>query len=162
MEHSSVKALTSRQECAEAILHLVQSVEQRIAIFSQRLEPLLYNNQEICEQISLLARKNRHSDIRIISQNTRSVIADGHCLIQLAQRLSSSIQIRIPNTPELQRFSESWLIIDQHSICQIDNPERYEGSLIEHNREHLKTKLDFFNLAWENSLPDPNSRRLQI
>jgi hypothetical protein len=44
----------------------------------------------------------------------------------------------------------------------IDNPERYEGSLIENNRLHVRTKLEFFDHAWDNSLPDSNTRRLHI
>jgi len=162
MEHTLVKTLTGRLDCSEAVLSLIGLAEQHIALFSQNLEPLLYNMPEVCERISSLARKNRHSTIRIIALDTRAAVADGHCLIQLAQRLSSSIQIRVPNTAELQRFSASWLIVDDHSICQIDNPERYEGSLIEHNRLQVKSKLDYFNMAWESCLPDTNSRRLHI
>ncbi len=162
MEHTLVKTLTGKQDCSAAISSVIELAEQHIAIFSQNLEPVLYNSPQICDQISALARKHRHSSIRIIVQDSRSAVADGHCLIQLAQRLSSSIQIRIPATAELGRFAQSWLIIDNHSICQIDNLERYEGSLIENNRLHVKPKLDFFNLAWESCLPDPNSRRLHI
>lgn len=162
MENTSVTTLNSRQDCFDAVHHLIQSAQQHIAIFSQQLEPLLYNHAEICDMISALARKNRHSTIRILSLGTQSAASDGHCLINLAQRLSSSIQIRIPTTPELKRFSESWLIVDNHSICQINNPDRYEGSAIENNRLHVKTQLEYFDHAWENSQPDRNTRRLHI
>lgn len=162
MENTSVITLNSRQDCYDAVYQLIENAEQNIAIFSQQLEPLLYNHQVICEMLSTLARKNRHSSIRILALQTRAVAADGHCLIHLAHRLSSYVQIRIPNTPELQSFSESWLIADNHSICQISNPERYEGTLIQDNRLHVKTPLDYFNHAWENSSPDQNTRRLNL
>ncbi len=162
MDHSSASTLTTKQECVSTALRLIGNAEHRIAIFSQELEPLLYNNAAVCELMSNLARKNRHSAIRILAQQTRSVAADGHCLVHLAQRLSSSVQIRIPSTPEIQHFNKSWLIIDNHSIMQIDNPDRHEGSVIEHDRLHVKTQLEFFDHAWENSLPDPNTRRLNI
>ena len=162
MENTIVTELTNRQDCADAVQRLILIAEQHIAIFSQQLEPLLYNHNKICDAISQLARKNRHTSIRILALQTQSSAIDGHCLINLAQRLSSSIQIRVPETAELQGFSESWLIVDDHSICQINNPERYQGSLIENNRNHVKTQLDFFNLAWEDSLPDQNTRRLHL
>jgi hypothetical protein len=162
MDKSSVKALTDKNECCEAVQHLIHSADRYIAIFSQQLEPLLYNHQALCEQVSQLARKNRYTQIRIISQQTRSAASSGHCLIQLAQKLSSYVQIRTPNTPELQKFSQSWLIIDDHSMCEISNPERYEGKLIENDRIHVKNQLNFFNEAWEHSVPDVNSRRLSI
>ncbi len=162
MEQTSVKALTDRTECTEAVQHLVNSAQRHIAIFSQQLEPLLYNHLAICEKMSQLARKNRYTQIRIIAQQTRLAASSGHCLIQLAQKLSSYVQIRTPDTPELQRFSQSWLIIDDHSMCVITNPERFEGKLIEHDRSYVLNQLEFFDNAWENSIPDINSRRLSI
>ena len=162
MDNTSVITLTNRQECSDAVHEVIGSAQQSIAIFSQNFEPLLYNHQHICDAISSLARKNRHSKVRILVINTHSSASVGHCLITLAQRLTSTIQIRVPTTPELQRFSESWLIADDHTICQINNPDRYEGSLIRENRLHVKPKLEFYDHAWENSLPDQNTRRLSI
>ncbi len=162
MDNTSVITLNNRQECTDAVQEVILSAQKNIQIFSQQLEPLLYNHQGICDAVSSLARKNRHSSIRIIALKTRSIASEGHCLINLSQRLPSSIQIKVPVTDELLRFSESWLIADDHSICQINNPDRYEGSLIKNNRLHVKTKLEFFDDAWENSQPDQNSRRLNI
>jgi hypothetical protein len=162
MDTTSVKTLASRKDCTDAVLELIRGAELRVAIFSQQLEPFLYNDAEVCDLFSKLARKNRHTDIRVLAQKTRHVAADGHCLIRLSQRLSSCIQIRIPDTPELQNYRKSLLIIDDHSILIIDNPERYAGTLIENNRLHVKTELEFFDQAWENSVPDQNTRPLQI
>ncbi len=162
MENTSVITLINKQECFDAVHEVIQSAEQSIAIFSQQLEPLLYNHQPVCEAISSLARKNRYSSVRILVLKTQSMASDGHCLINLSQRLPSSVQIKVPVTAELQRFSESWLIADNHTICQINNPDRYEGSLIKNNRLHVKTALEFFDHAWENSQPDQNTRRLSI
>ena len=162
MENTSVVTLRNRLECSDAVHEVISSALQSIAIFSQHLEPLLYNHQDICEAISSLARKNRHTCIRIIVLNTQSSASDGHCLINLAQRLPSSIQIKIPTTQELKHFTESWLIADNHTICQINDPDRYEGSLIKDNRLHVKTRLEFFDHAWESSQPDQNTRRLSI
>lgn len=162
MENTSVITLINRQECSDAVHEVIASAQQSIAIFSQHLEPLLYNHFEVCDVLSNLARKNRHSSIRILAQNTRSSASEGHCLITLSQRIPSSMQIKIPNTPELKRFSESWLIADNHTICQINNPDQYEGSLIKNNHLHVKAKLEFFNHAWENSQPDQHTRRLSI
>lgn len=162
MINTLVTTLTNRQECAELLHRLIKRAERQVRIFSQQLEPVLYNHQHICDLLSELARKNRHTGIRILAQQTRSVASEGHCLIQLAQRLSSSVQIRIPSTPELLRFRQSWLIIDNHSIMLIDNPDRYQGSAVENNRLYVKTKLEFFDHAWENSQPDQNTRQLNI
>ena len=158
----SVTTLNGREDCVDAIEQIIVAADKNIAIFSQRLEPLLYNRPVVCDKISLLARSNRHARIRILTQSSKSVLADGHCFISLAQRLSSYIQIRNPNTQELRGFAESWLIIDNHTICELNNPDRYEGSLVLQDLPLVKEKLEFFDYAWENSDPDPNVRRLHI
>ena len=161
MEQTSIAPLNARQDCVDAVNQLVEGAQQRVVMFTQHLEPLLYNHRHICDHLSSLARRNRHTTIRIIAQQTRTV-ADGHCLINLAQQLSSSVQIRVPVTPELQNYRKSLLIADDHSMMIIDNPDRYEGSLIIDNRVHVKTELEFFDHAWENTQPDQNTRRLHI
>lgn len=162
MTESSVTTLTSQQECLQAVEQLSTSIEYEIALFTQELEPSLYNHEAFCDSISQLARANRHTRIRILAQQTRSVATDGHCLIRLAQRLSSSIQIRIPATPELQHFTESWFIADDHSFMRLKEPERYAGTLLLANRMEVKKQLEFFNHAWENSDVDQHTRRLSL
>ena len=162
MSDISVTTLNGREDCVDAIEQIIGQAEKNIAIFSQQLEPLLYNRPAVCDKISLMARNNRQARIRILAQSTKSVLAEGHCFISLAQRLSSFVEIRNPATPELRSFADSWLIVDNHSICELNNPDRYEGKLIESDRPLVKERLEFFDLAWENSDPDPNIRRLHI
>ena len=162
MRDISVKTLNGRADCVDAIEQIIDQAEKHIAIFSQQLEPLLYNRPEVCDKLSMMARSNRQTRIRILAQSTKSVLAEGHCFISLAQRLSSFIEIRNPTTPELRSFAESWLIVDNHSICELNSPDRYEGKLVESDRPLVKERLEFFDYAWENSTPDPNIRRLHI
>lgn len=162
MSELQVETINSREQCADAVKRLIESARSQVAIFSQQLEPLLYHQPAVCQKIAQLARNPQHASVRIIAQSTRSVSSQGHCLIDLAQRLPSAIQIRIPQTEELQHFSESWLIVDDHAIVQISDPQRYEGSVIENDRLHVKSQLDFFNHAWENSEQDQNTRRLSL
>ncbi len=162
MEKTSVEVLNGQGDCLDAVERLLATAERDIALFTQQLEPLLYNHAGVCDAISRTARENRHARVRIIALSTRSAAAQGHCLIDLAQRLSSKIQIRSPATPELQLFGESWLIIDDHSMLRLNNPERWEGSLILNDRRVAREQLESFDKAWENSEPDMQTRRLNI
>lgn len=159
---TSTKTLLGKQDCIEAVDQLIVQAERHVALFTQQLEPDLYNNDLVCDHLAKIARTNRLASIRIIAKDTRTVLSQGHCLINLAQRLSSFIQIRNPATPELQRFSESWLLVDQSGFCRINNPDRFEGTLFSNDRLQVKDQMEFFDNAWENSQPDPNIRRLNI
>ncbi len=162
MEPSSVEVLNGRSDCSDAVKRLLERAERELALFTQELEPLLYNHPEVCRRCFEIARGSRNGRIRLIAQSTRSAAAQGHCLIDLSQRLSSRVRIRTPATPELQAFRESWLIVDDHSMLRINNPERWEGSLILHDRRVVREQLEFFDAAWENSEPDQQTRRLHI
>lgn len=159
---SRIQILEDKEQCSEAVLLTAAMAELELCLFSQNLEPLLYNRSEFCDLLSTLARKNRRSHIKIIAQDTRNAVSEGHCLISLMRRLSSSIQIRIPATEELKRFSESWLIADQNNMVQLNDPDRYQGTLVRDDRIHVKPRLEYFLHAWEFSEPDPYSRNLHL
>ncbi len=162
MKEITETPLTDREACMTAVLELIKTAERSVSIFSQQLEPNLYDKAEICSLLSTLARTHHQASIRLIAQNTKNAAHNGHCLIRLAQRLSSFVKIRTPNTDEIKKFSSSWLIIDNHSFFQLPNPERYEGTVIENSPNFVAQKLIYFDEAWEHSIPDTNTLRLHI
>ena len=73
MNDISVTTLNNREDCVDAVEKIILQADKNIAIFSQQLEPLLYNRPDVCDKISLIARSNRHANIRILAQSTKSV-----------------------------------------------------------------------------------------
>lgn len=63
-------------------------------IFSHRLASPIYNDGELVEAISQLARRGPQAKIRILVRDTRSLQGTDHPLVRLAQRLPSHIVIR--------------------------------------------------------------------
>lgn len=146
----------------EIVVSLIEQAKNSIALLSQNLEPSLYNQTEVCQAIQALITKNRKAKIRIICKNTQQATHQGHCLINLAQNLSSFIELRKPNTKEIQQFQQSWLLIDDMAYCKIKNIERYIGTASFNQKLIVKESLDFFNHAWENSEVDQQTRRLSL
>jgi hypothetical protein len=162
MEENSSILLDGRQACREAATTLILGSVGRVYIFSQHLEPEIYNDAEIHEHLSGLAASNRNADIRIIAHDTRVAANQGHYLIHLAQKLPSFVRIRATVTPEQRNFRESWLIVDDGAYMRIRNPERFEGYYELDNKLECRSYLDDFLEAWEACEPDQNTRRLSL
>lgn len=146
----------------EAVVKLISKARHQISILSQQLEPELYNQTQLCEHISQLIRHNHRCKIRILYKNNESIGSQSHCLIQLAQRFSSFIEIRLITHKEFIKFQQSWLLIDDMAYCHLKNPARYIGEACFYNKLVVKEDLEFFNQAWEHSEVDPLTRRLSL
>jgi len=162
MSESSSILLEGRRDCQEAAKTLILGSVGRVYIVTQRLESELYNDVEIYDRLSHLAATNRHTDIRIITHDTRVAANQGHYLIQLAQRLPTFAQIRATVTQEHRNFRESWLIADDSAYLRIRNPERFEGYYETDNKLECRSYTDDFMKMWEACAQDQNTRRLNL
>ena len=162
MEDNSSKILGGRRDCHDCVQQLIQLASQRVYIIGPQLEPELYNDRSIYEQLSNLASNNRNTDIRIIAHDTRVAASQGHCLIHLAQRLPSFANIRTTVTREHRKFFESWLIVDDMAYMRIKNLGRYEGNFELDNKLETRSYLDKFEEIWEACQVDQNTRRLSL
>jgi len=162
MTESSSILLEGRRDCQEAAKTLILGSVGCVYIVTQRLESELYNNVEIYDHLSHLAVTNRHTDIRIITHDTRVAANQGHYLIQLAQRLPTFAQIRATVTQGHRNFRESWLIADDNAYLRIRNPERFEGYYETDNKLECRSYTDDFMKMWEACAQDQNTRRLNL
>jgi hypothetical protein len=162
MSDSSSILLEGRRDCQEAAKILILGSVGRVYIATRQLESELYNDVEIYDHLSHLAVTNRHTDIRIISHDTRVAANQGHYLIQLTQRLPTFAQIRTTVTQEHRNFRESWLIADDSAYMRIRNPERFEGYYEIDNKLECRSYYDDFMEMWEACDQDQNTRRLNL
>ena len=162
MSTDSTQLLEAKSDCQTCATSLVQKARQRVFFLTQNLEPLLYNNKNICDPLTRLATSNRQADIKIIAHDTRSVASNGHCLINLAQSLPSFVQLRTTVIPVHKKIRESWLIIDDFAIMRIKNMARYEGYFEIDNKLECRKYIDSFLDIWESSQADQNTRRLSL
>lgn len=162
MDQNSSDILNVRSECRECAHKLILLATQRVYIFSQRLEPELYNDRSIYTHLSGLATSNRKAEIRIIAHDTRTAANQGHFLISLAQKLPTYAQIRTTVTRADKQFMESWLIVDDMAYMRIKNPARYEGNFETYNKLECKSYITRFEEFWESCVVDQNTRRLSL
>lgn len=153
--------VSTRDENAEAALELIKQCKQKLAIISQELDPLVYDQADLIEAMRQLTLKGRNVEIRIIVFEPELIVRKGHKLIDLAGKVSSFIEMRkVAN--EYKSFNEAVLIADNSGYLYRESTERYRGKLNFNGRRESKHLLGAFNTMWETSKQDPNLRRVHI
>ncbi|MBE9567928.1 MAG: hypothetical protein IMF14_04480, partial [Proteobacteria bacterium] len=85
------KHLSTAEENRTAALTLASQAKHSIDIFTQDMDAVIYDNQEFERYVFELAKKHPTTRIRILTQDSSTAIRNGHSLIRLAQKLTSSV-----------------------------------------------------------------------
>lgn len=154
-------SLNSPDEFRDAGVVLTTSVLRTVHIFTPDLEPVVYDHQPFLDNILQLCRGNRHASVKILVKDSSSAIKRGHGLVRLAQRLTSAIEIRNP-VDEYLSMNNAFLITDKRSLMYRPHTESYKG-FYNISCEFRANKLEeLFKTAWENAIPDIETRNLYL
>jgi hypothetical protein len=155
--------LETAEENKNAAIFLVKQAQYSIDIFTQDMDAEIYNNKEFEQCIFRLARKHPTTCIRILTNDSRKSVQNGHCLVRLAQSLTSSVFIHIPSQ---QHNNEqcAFLVADKVGLLyRVSGSNRnYKASLNFMSPQRAGKLLDFFSEAWEHSTPDMQTRRIYL
>jgi hypothetical protein len=158
---SATIVVESREELLSATSGIIKQTSRTLDIVSRHLDPPIYDQPEIIELIKQVALGSRRAQIRIVINNIGPVISRGHQLIDLAQRLSSYISIRVPGQSH-KNFNEALLIADNSAYIHRPFADRYEGEAHYQDRGRARRLTSRFEELWEKADTDPSLRRLHL
>lgn len=153
--------LDSREDCQTAALALARQARRSLDIFTLDLDGDLYDTPDFVEAIKQLAIRHRHTQVRFLVQDATRAVKDGHRLIGLFHRLTSSIHVRKPS-PEYREYRQAFLVADGTGMLRRPQADRFEGELNFKAPIDAREQLLFFDRVWQDSEPDPYLRRLHI
>jgi len=147
---------------ASAVAHALAVQAQRtLLLHTEDLEPDIYDDCAFLDAVSRLARDHSQSRIWILIHDARKVVQHGHRLIEIARRLSSTIQLRRP-APQYRNKHESFLLADDCGYLYRPIAARYEGTANFHDPGKVADFKKYFMAVWERSEPDEEIKRLYI
>lgn len=153
--------LDAEADCRDHALALSQHGRRLIRIYSQELDPDLFDDPEYAELVSQFARRNAYTHVRILIHSSARMVQSGHRLLTLMHRLPSKIQIRL--VPEEQLDEErTFLLVDESGILYLPKFHEYLGFADYDNRPLVKQFVGEFDSFWNRSREDPNLRRLSL
>ena len=150
-------------ENRDAALSLVEQANHSIDIFTQDLDAEIYDNDAFERAVFALTKKHPTTRLRILVQNSMKPVQNGHRLIRLSQKITSSIAIHNPSR-EHQDEQSGFLVVDKIGFLYRVNPNNrnYNASFNFMSPLRARKLTEFFNEIWEHSTPDIQTRRMHI
>lgn len=148
-------------ELRAASVALARAARRRLEIVSRHLDPTVYDNPEFGEAMSRFVLDSRRARVHIIIMDSTPILGTGHRLIDLAQRLSSFIEIRNPSRVHAS-YNQAFLLADRTGSVHRELADRYEGVVNFNDRRTAMALGDTFDEMWTQGEPDPNMRRLRL
>jgi hypothetical protein len=153
--------IESGEELFSVTSDILVQTSHTLDIVSRHLDPIVYDQPEIVDLIKHVALGSRKARIRIVITDLRPVVSRGHRLLELAQRLTSFISIRVPGHSH-KNFNEAMLIADNSAYIHRPFADRYEGEAHLANRGKARGITSRFEELWEKADTHPSLRRLHI
>lgn len=155
------RVMALSRDVRSATLDVVKSARRSLSIFSQNLDPAVYDRIEFLDAVKHLILTHKFSRIQILLVSPVDSIKSGHRLVELARRFSTFFEIRRVHS-EFKTRNDAFLIADETGVVYRMDANRFEG-IADTNAPRIAQKyLDIFEEAWQRSKPEPEFRQLHI
>jgi hypothetical protein len=151
----------SRVEAHLLSIELIKNAKREICFFGSDIDSVLFSGTEISETLSQFARRNSHTQIRFLTHSTQKAISQGHALLTLARRLTSSFNIHI-TAKQHKMLNEQFLLVDDMAYLYMNNALYYKGQSCSNSPLSVRSYKQAFNERWEHSQPDINVREMML
>jgi len=161
MSEPARHVLTTAEELRKFSQQLAQNARRQLTIFTPDLEFELYHQEEFVHSTLQLLKRSRHTQVRILIQDTRPAREAGHGLLRLLRHTDGQFQIR-KLTVETQMQQLAYLVSDDLHLLRRQNSGVFEGLCYTHDRARAKDQLEEFELLWSAAVSDPDLRTLSL
>lgn len=151
------------KENKDIALAMAQQAHYSIDIFSQDLDAEIYDNEAFERCVFKLAKRHPNTKTRILVQDTGKAAQNGHYLTRLAQSISSSVFIHTPSA-DYKDEPCAFMVVDRQGFIyrKAARDKSYIASASFMSPQRAGELSDFFDLAWEHSTPDVQTRRIYV
>ncbi len=158
---AGILQLHSVTDNALVAAHLLGQTRREFCLLTLDLDKAVFDRREFLDGLKELALRSHLSRIRILLQDHIRVVRQGHRVIELARRLTSSLEIRVPSEDWLDH-PENFLLADQYGYLHRELATRYQASADYHAPLVVQKLRLRFDEIWESAQADSELRRLYI
>lgn len=149
-------------DLAATVASLASQSRHQLRIFSESLNPDIYDNDTVRSALSELARLHKSTEIRILVLRPELLAGRGHRLLELQQRLSSSIFLRALPEDQAGQVDEEFLVADNSGLLVSRRSEPNQHWADFSNRPSALNYILQFDLLWNQASEDSRLRRLSL
>ncbi|NVK89527.1 MAG: hypothetical protein HWE13_15420 [Gammaproteobacteria bacterium] len=131
-----------------ACYRMFAQAQQSVNLFTYELDPRVLSDREIESVLAKLARRSRHTQIRMMVYDTTSLQSNNHRLIGLYQALSSYVAIKVV-AKEHQQIPYSFYTVDDCGLIYRPNHHEFESQIYFNDKLKTKDYRKQFEEYWE-------------
>ncbi|HJU26184.1 MAG TPA: GNAT family N-acetyltransferase [Rhodanobacteraceae bacterium] len=152
----------TREELIAVTQTLLEGARHSMCVLVRELHPILLNDTASLVQLRRLAISGRGASLRMIAQDLSRAFREGTRLLQLAQRLSSVIEMRRPVEPADLSYRSAFMCVDTQGYLfrPVESEMAAVGSTYAPGRHAELMRL--FEEVWNRSEPWPEQRELGV
>ena len=159
--HTTRRVLAMSTDVRNAITDVARSAKRSLAIFTQDLEPEVYDRIEFLDSIKNLILTHKFARVRILLKDPLRSIKEGHRLVELARRFSTFIEVRVIHQ-DYHQHGEAFLLADHAGLVYRVNASRWEGIADTNSPRITQRYMEFFDRVWDVSNVAQELRALHI
>ena len=161
---TGVVQLSSVSEFLQQGLEMVSSASRRIRIFSHDFEPQLYGDADMAQALKEFCLEHHQNELQILLMSSRRAVNDGHRLIPLIQRLTSSVTVREVKSDyePIKPILHSFMLVDRRKVLFRANQDQYKGFAHYDDVSTVRRLDSEFDELWRFSKTCPDFRQLNI
>ncbi len=149
------------ETCRTLALSLAIQTQRVLRILSHDFDANVLDTAEFVDALRRLATDHDRNRVHLLVIDPDTAIKQRGYLLDLARRLSSTIEIRKLNET-FTGHHEAFIIADERGVLYRTLADRYEGSAQFNAPRRAAELIRFFDAAWEHSQQFREFRQLQI
>jgi hypothetical protein len=142
-------SVTSRAEAADARLQVLADAQHQLSIYLPLLDRDIYSSADELAELKRIAISGRSAQIRILLHDPAAALRHDHRLVALTQRLSSTVQVRVPVEDADIAYTSTYLLNDVGGYLFLPEADRPQGRAALNDRASQVPLRQHFDEVWE-------------
>jgi hypothetical protein len=153
--------ISTKDEMRQAVIDVAREAERRVSIFTNDLEPGIYDDPDFLEVIKRLVLSKTYARIRVLIADPSRAVKNGNNFVHLGRRLNTYIEFRHVRE-DLRTHSEAFCIADETSLVYRLQAKGWEGIVDTYEPAVAKLYSKMFDEIWLASEVEMEFRQLGI
>lgn len=159
--HTTRRVLAISTDVRNAITDVARSAKRSLAIFTQDLEPEVYDRIDFLDCVKNLILMHKFARVRILLKDPLRSVKEGHRMVELARRFSTFVELRQIHE-DFGKHTEAFLLADQTGLVYRLNASRWEGIADTNSPRVAQRYAELFDDVWNKSQVVQELRALHI
>lgn len=139
--------ISTQEEMRQAAIEVVSAAKRKVSIFTQNLEPGIYDDPDFLEIVKRLVLSQTYARIRVLIADPSRAVKNGNNFVHLGRRLNSYIEFRHVRE-DLRTHAEAFCIADETALVYRLQASRWEGIADTHEPAVARLYGKMFDEIW--------------